>query len=95
MTQKSELSDVSFWAKRAMRASFVHPQEASYASLFRDPDVASDASGRKDLGQLRVSEAGTGFRDREADLSWSHRAQVSTISHRPRLIPTIAVCLSE
>jgi hypothetical protein len=25
------------------------------------PEEASDASGRKDLGQLRVSEAGTGF----------------------------------
>jgi hypothetical protein len=25
------------------------------------PDEASNASGRKDLGQLRASEAGTGF----------------------------------
>ena len=25
------------------------------------PDEASDASGRKDFGQLRASEAGTGF----------------------------------
>jgi hypothetical protein len=28
---------------------------------FCHPDEASDASGRKDLGQLRDSEAGTGF----------------------------------
>jgi hypothetical protein len=27
----------------------------------RHPDEASNASGRKDLGQLRASEAGSGF----------------------------------
>jgi hypothetical protein len=35
--------------KRATRASACHP------------DKVSNASGRKDLGQLRASEAGTGF----------------------------------
>jgi hypothetical protein len=34
--------------------------EVSIASLICHPDEASDASGRKDLGQLRDSEAGTG-----------------------------------
>jgi hypothetical protein len=31
------------------------------ARVFCHPDEASDASGRKDLGQRRVSAAGSGF----------------------------------
>jgi len=35
--------------------------KASAGIFLRHPDEASNASGWKDLGQLRVSEAGTGF----------------------------------
>ena len=35
--------------------------KASNASLICHPDRTSNASGRKDLGQLRVSEAGSGL----------------------------------
>ncbi len=35
--------------------------KASAGVFFCHPDEASNASGWKDLGQLRISEAGTGF----------------------------------
>jgi hypothetical protein len=45
-------------AEAASNASpFADP--TSNASPFRHPDEASNASGRKDLGQLRASEAGS------------------------------------
>jgi hypothetical protein len=56
--------------KRASRAQFVTLNEASIASAVCHPDEASNASGRKDLGQLRVSEAGSGFRNRAALLKY-------------------------
>ena len=41
-------------AKGATRAHRYQPNEASIASVLCHPDEASNASGRKDLGQLRA-----------------------------------------
>jgi hypothetical protein len=43
------------------RKLFRLPDDPSTASAFCHPDDPSIARGRKDLGQLRASEAGTGF----------------------------------
>jgi len=48
-------------AKGATRAHRYQPNEASIASVLCHPDEASNASGRKDLGQRGVSAAGSGF----------------------------------
>jgi hypothetical protein len=40
---------------------FLSSYEGMRRHLLCHPDEASNASGWKDLGQLRVSEAGTGF----------------------------------
>src|ERR1700691_455875 len=48
-------------ANGATRAHRYQPNEASIASVLCHPDEASNAGGRKDLGQRGVSAAGSGF----------------------------------
>jgi hypothetical protein len=48
------------------------------ASQFCHPDKASSASGRKDLGQLRASEAGSGFAIAQRTFVSLKRSSLST-----------------